>query len=155
MSRPLRVLFVEDSEDDTLLLVRELRRGGYDPTYERVDTAAAMCALLTPERWDIVIADYNMPDFSGLAALKLLQEHELDLPFLLVSGSIGEDRAVAALKAGVHDYLMKDQLLRLVSAVERELRESELRSLHRRAEQQLRQAEAKYRTLVEQIPAII
>jgi DNA-binding NtrC family response regulator len=127
MGIPLRVLLVEDLEDDALLLERVLRRAGYDVTSERVDTAAAMHAALDRQAWDIVIADYTLPDFNGLAALALVNERGLDLPFIIVSGSIGEDIAVGAMKAGAVDYIMKNNLSRLVPAVERELREAEVR----------------------------
>jgi len=142
MGTPLRVLIVEDSEDDAALLVRELRRGGYDPEFGRVDTAAAMSAALDREAWDIVISDYTMPRFSAPAALSLFQERGLDVPFIIVSGTVGEDTAVAAMKAGAHDYLMKGKLTRLVPAVERELREAEGRRERKRAEVTL---EALYR----------
>jgi PAS domain S-box-containing protein len=140
MGIPLRVLIVEDSEDDALLLVRVLRRSGYDLTYERVDTAAAMSVALETYTWDIIIADYTMPDFNGLAALSLMQAKHLDLPFIVVSGSIGEDLAVAAMKAGAHDYIMKGYLARLIPAVERELREAEVRRARRRAEETLQES---------------
>ncbi len=140
MGIPLRVLIVEDSEDDALLLVRVLRRSGYDLTYKRVDTAAAMSAALETHSWDIIIADYTMPEFNGLAALALMQEKKLDLPFIIVSGSIGEDIAVAAMKAGAHDYIMKGHLARLIPAVERELREAEVRRARRRAEETLQES---------------
>ena len=134
MSKPIRVLIVEDSEDDSMLLVRELRRGGYEPEFSRVETAEAMTGALTRQTWDLVISDYTMPHFSGTAALELLKRSGLDLPFIVVSGSIGEDLAVAAMKAGAHDYLMKGSLRRLLSAIERELREAEVRSQRRLAE---------------------
>src|SRR5919107_1593083 len=139
MGVKLKVLLVEDSEDDALLLVRRLRKGGYDPTWERVDTPADMEAALDGAGWDLVISDHSMPAFSSSAALELLRRKGFeDLPFIIVSGQIGEDAAVAAMKAGAHDYLMKDNLARLNSAIERELREAEVRRERRRAETALR-----------------
>lgn len=138
MSIPLRMLLVEDSEDDAMLLLRELRRGGYKPMCERVDTPLNMLAALSEERWELIICDHSMPDFSAPAALQLLQEKELDIPFIIVSASIGEDIAVAAMKAGAHDYIMKSSLTRLVPAVERELRDAEVRFARRRAEEQIK-----------------
>jgi PAS domain S-box-containing protein len=155
MNKPLRVLIVEDSDDDASLLLRELRRSGYDPAFERVETAAAMRAALERQAWDIIIADYSLPQFSAPDALALLQASGLDLPFVVVSGSIGEDRAVDALKAGAHDFVIKGRWARLIPAIERELREAEVRRARRRAEEELRAAEAKYRALVEQLPAIV
>ncbi len=131
---PLRCLIVEDSEDDALLMLRQLRTGGYDVTWERVDTPEAMRAALDRPPWDIVISDYKMPRFNGLAALKLVQASGLDLPFIIVSGTIGEDTAVEAMRQGAHDYLMKDRLVRLVPAVARELREADVRRERTRAE---------------------
>src|ERR687894_719441 len=143
MGMPLKVLLVEDSEDDALLLVRMLRRGGYDPAWERVDTAVAMEAALDGRRWDLIISDHSMPAFSSLAALGLVRSKGfVDLPFIIVSGRIGEDAAVSAMKAGAHDYLMKDNLTRLNSAIERELRDAEVR-------RERRQAEEKYRSIFE------
>ena len=139
MDAPLKVLLVEDSEDDALLLLRELRRGGYEPLCERVDTAAAMEAALEERAWDIVISDHSMPAFSSSAALELLRAKGfVDMPFIIVSGQIGEDVAVAAMKAGAHDYIMKDNLARLNTAIERELREAEGRRERRRAEEKYR-----------------
>lgn len=140
MKRPLRVLHVEDSEDDAALIERELRRNGYEPTVERVDTPAAMKAALEQGAWDAVIADYAMPHFSGPAALEMLKEVGLDLPFIIVSGAIGEETAVEIMRAGGHDYIMKGNLKRLVPAIERELREAEVRRQRRRAEEELRNA---------------
>jgi PAS domain S-box-containing protein len=139
MGVQLRVLIVEDQEDDALLLLRVLRRAGYDLRFERVDTAGTMEAALNRQTWDIIIADYTMPEFNGLAALALVKERGLDLPFILVSGSIGEDIAVAAMKAGAHDYIMKNNLSRLIPAVERELREVEVRRARQRAEETLQE----------------
>jgi two-component system, cell cycle sensor histidine kinase and response regulator CckA len=125
MDVAIRVLMVEDSEDDALLIARELRRGGYELTTQRVDSAEAMRAALDQGKWDIVICDYSMPQFSGKDALKLLRQTGSDAPFIFVSGTIGEDMAVAALKEGAQDYLMKDNLKRLIPAVQRELLEVE------------------------------
>ncbi|HEX4646997.1 MAG TPA: PAS domain S-box protein, partial [Verrucomicrobiae bacterium] len=133
MSAPARILFVEDSEDDVLLILRELRRGGCDPAFERVDTEAAFTAALRRQDWDFIIADYSMPQFNALEALSLLQQSGLDLPFIIVSGAIGEDVAVAAMKSGAHDYLLKSNLARLAPAMERELREAKVRRERQRA----------------------
>jgi diguanylate cyclase (GGDEF)-like protein len=133
----LRLLLIEDSEDDAALVVRALTRGGYDVTAERVDTPAALRAALDRQSWDVTIADYTMPGFSGTAALQILRERDADLPFIFVSGTIGEDSAVAAMKVGAHDYIMKGNLKRLVPAVERELREAAVRRERRRAEQRI------------------
>ncbi|RPJ11655.1 MAG: response regulator, partial [Deltaproteobacteria bacterium] len=107
MTEPLRVLIVEDSEDDALLIVRELRKGGLDPAFERVESPKAMEERLRGQKWDIVLADYSMPLFNGLDALRILQESGHDVPFIIISGSIGEETAVTAMKAGAHDYVMK------------------------------------------------
>ena len=114
MTKPLRALIVEDSEDDCLMLKSTLARAGYEVTYERVETAEAMSAVLAHKPWDIVISDHRMPQFSSLAALKLCREHDANIPFIVVSGSIGEELAVTAMKAGADDYVMKDNLTRLV-----------------------------------------
>jgi diguanylate cyclase (GGDEF)-like protein len=139
MSKLLRVLIVEDSEDDAELLALELERSGYQIIHQRVDTKADMkTALNTTQPWDIVLADYSMPQFSAIAALNMLKKLELDLPFIIISGKIGEDTAVAAMKAGAHDYLVKGKLARLIPAVERELREAVLRQEYREAQKRLR-----------------
>ena len=137
MSQALRVLIVEDSEDDALLLVRALRRAGYDVVHERVDTAEDMMAALARQGWDIVVSDYSMPNFTGTGALALLKKSGLDIPFIFVSGTIGEDTAVAAMKAGAQDYIMKGNLTRLTPAIEREVGESRVRRERRRAEEQV------------------
>lgn len=136
MGKPIRVLIVEDSENDALLLVRELRRGGFEPEFERLDTADSMARALLKHTWDLVIADYIMPHFSGIAALELLKQSGLDIPFIVVSGRIGEDVAVAAMKAGAHDYMMKGNLKRLNPSIERELREAQVRCQRRRADEE-------------------
>src|SRR6267142_1675095 len=147
MATPLQVLIVEDSENDALLLELELQRAGYETVCHRVDTAAAMTAALACQRWDLVIADYVMPLFNGLAALALVREKGVDLPFIIVSGHITEDTAVAAMKAGAHDYVMKDKLARLGPAVERELREAEMRRQRRRVDETLKVEHAITRVL--------
>ncbi len=141
MGRPIRVLTVEDSEDDALLLVRELRRGGYEPSFKRVETGETFSSALENETWDVIISDYSMPGFSSPAALELLKKSGLDLPFIIVSGKIGEDTAVAAMKAGAHDYIMKDNMARLIPVVDRELREAEVRRQRKRAEEQFLQSQ--------------
>lgn len=135
MAIPLHVLIIEDSKDDTEILARALKQGGYDPLYERVETAAEMNAALARPGWDIVIADYSLPQFDATSALALLKKSGLDLPFIIVSGSIGEDIAVAAMKMGAQDYIMKGNLMRLIPAIERELREAEGRRQRRQAEE--------------------
>ncbi|MBI4793784.1 MAG: response regulator [Deltaproteobacteria bacterium] len=140
MVTPLRVLIVEDSEDDAFLMLRELRKGGYEPLAERVETAAAMEKALAAGQWDMIISDYVLPRFSGLAALHILKQSGQDLPFIVISGNIGEDIAVGAMKAGAHDYILKGNLTRLVPAVERELREAVVRRKRRQAEEALQRS---------------
>lgn len=137
MAELLRVLVVEDSEDDVLLLKRTLQKGGHMPYIRQVDQPDAMTAALAEENWDIIIADYSLPNFSGLAALELLKKSGYDLPFIIVSGTIGEDVAVAAMKAGAHDYILKDNLTRLVPAINRELQDSLVRRERRKLEDRL------------------
>src|SRR5262245_55038360 len=116
--RNLRVLLVEDSQPDAVLLLRALERGGFAATWERVDTAQSMKRALEKQPWDLILCDHAMPSFSAPAALELLQQHGLDVPFIIVSGYIEEETAVAAMQAGAHDYIMKDRLARLVPAVQ-------------------------------------
>lgn len=146
-NKPLHVLITEDSEDDALLLVRELHRAGYEPTFERVDSPESLSAALPKRPWDLVIADYTMPRFSGTDALEIVKKSGLDAPFIFVSGTIGEDTAVDAMRAGAHDYIMKGNLRRFIPAVERELREAEMRRERRRAEEQVRQQQERIRAL--------
>ncbi len=155
MGTPLRVLVVDDSEDDALLLLRELTRGGYAPVWERVDTAEALTAALPRHSWDLVLCDYVMPRFSGPAALALVRERAPELPVIIVSGQIGEEYTVAAMKAGAQDYVMKGNLARLVPAIERELREAEGRRARQRAEEELQRSQAHVHDLVEGLNAIV
>src|SRR5947209_20528077 len=125
MTRTLRVLHVEDSERDMALLTRHLARAGYDLRSERVETREAMMAALTNQEWDVILCDYLMPQFSALRALELLKETGLDIPFIIISGTVGEATAVEAMRAGANDYLMKDNLARLAPTIEREMHEAE------------------------------
>lgn len=122
MSDPVRVLVLDDSDDDARLMMRELEAGGLAPAYERVETERAMAAALAAKPWDLILADFSMPQFDGLSALIVLKHSELDIPFILVSGAINEHQAAIALKAGARDCIMKDNLRRLVPVVNRELR---------------------------------
>ena len=139
MTTPLRVLIVEDSEDDAQLVLRELRRGDYDPQWTRVESPDGLTSALARQAWDVIICDYSLPHFDAPAALKLVQGAGSDIPFIIVSGKIGEDTAVAAMKAGAHDYVMKDRLERLPAAVAREMRDATMCRERKRAEQQVQQ----------------
>lgn len=155
MGRPLHVLIAEDSENDAFLMVRELERGGYQPDCERVDTAEAFGRALARAQWDVVLADYNMPRFSALEALSVLRETGLDLPFIIVSGSIGEEVAIETMRAGAHDYIMKNSLTRLPAAVEREIRQAEGRRLKRKAEMALKETNQTLWSLIKSSPLAI
>lgn len=139
--QPLRALIVEDSEQDAALLLRELKKAGYDPIHRRVDTAEEMADALDTGAWDIVVSDHFMPTFSSHEALRLLRGKGLDLPFIILSGQMGEDAAVMAMKAGAHDYIIKGNLKRLGPAIERELQDAANRRQRRKAEEDLRAAE--------------
>ena len=144
-NKALRALIADDSENDVVLLLRTLRKAGYEPVFERVSTAPAMKAALQRQAWDIVISDYEMPNFGGFEALQVLKESGHDLPFILVSAVVSEETAVAAMKAGAHDYIMKRKLARLAPAIERELREAQTRVARKAAEEALRQSEEQLR----------
>jgi len=148
----LRVLLVEDSLSDMKLLVHELRRGAESLQFERVEDADAMRAALDAQTWDAVISDWSMPTFSGLSALAIVGERGLDVPFIIVSGTIGEEVAVEAMRAGAHDYLIKGNLKRLNPAIEREIREARVRAARRTAEAELVKAAQRYRALFDNSP---
>jgi diguanylate cyclase (GGDEF)-like protein/PAS domain S-box-containing protein len=150
-SKRLRVLLIEDSEDDVLLISRVLRHGGFNPSCEQVFTPNAVVNALQKQCWDVVLSDYNLPGFSGTDALKLLQNSGLDLPFIIVSGAIGEETAVRVMQAGAHDYIMKNNLARLNPAIERELREAKIRRSRRMAIEDLRLAAKVFESSVEGI----
>jgi PAS domain S-box-containing protein len=147
----LRALIVEDSENDTVLLLRDLERSDFEIAHERVETAEALGDALDRESWDIIFCDFTMPRFSGWRALEIVKERNIDLPFIFVSGTLGEEVAVQAMKEGAHDYVMKENLARLVPAMERELREAKVRRLRREAEEDMRISEYKYRHLFESL----
>lgn len=155
MSRHLNILIVEDCEDDVLLLKRHLRQGGYLIHCGWVDTAAALNQALNEESWDVVISDYSLPSFTAIDALFMLQKKTLDIPFIIVSGAIGEEVAVSAMKAGAHDYVMKDNLARLVPAIERELREAAMRRNRREAEEALKESERENREMSREFRALL
>jgi response regulator RpfG family c-di-GMP phosphodiesterase len=141
MPKPLHVLIVEDSADDAELFVCELQRGGYEPVCQRVETTEAMQAALARQTWDLVVSDHSMLQFDSLTALNVLKASGADTPFIIVSGTIGEERAVEAMKAGASDYLVKGKLARLLPVVGRELAEAQGRRARRAAEQALRDRE--------------
>jgi hypothetical protein len=156
MKKALRILVVEDSEDDAILELHQIEKGGYTVDYERVETSEGMKALLKEKKWDIILSDYKMPHFNGLDALAILKESGIDIPFIIISGTIGEEVAVEAMKAGAHDYLMKNNLKRLLPAMERELRESTIRAeqklleqKHKQAEEALLKSEERFRLIAE------
>ncbi len=134
MVRPIQVLIVEDSQNDTVLLLEELKRKGYEPMHQRVETAEDMVASLQQHDWDVVVSDFTMPRFSGPQALTILNELNQDLPFIVVSGTYGEEAAVHMMKAGAHDYIVKGNLSRLAPAIEREMEAARSRRARARAE---------------------
>lgn len=149
---PVRILLVEDSEDDELLLKRQLRRDGLNFTSVRVDTPEAMRTALQDKRWDIVVSDYCMPRFNALHAMEVMREAGMDIPFIVVSGTIGEDVAVAAMRAGANDYVMKDKLARLAPAITREIEEAAVKCAREKAENSLRETEGRFQRVFEHSP---
>ena len=150
--KTLRILLIEDSEDDALILIRQLCREGYSPVYERVETADQLQAALEKPGWDVIISDYVLPGFSGLDALRIMRERGTDIPCLIVSGKIGEETAVTAMKAGAKDYIMKDNLKRLGPAIEREIEEWESKQKRELAEKALREKEKLSSLLINRAP---
>ena len=147
MTTALAVLMVEDSDSDAQLIVRALKKAGYDVVSERVETPAQMRSALAQRPWNVVISDYNLPQFDGRAALTLLQATGQDIPFIVVSGAIGEESAAEIMKAGAHDYVSKGRLARLIPAVERELAQAEIRQERKQTDESLRQRLAELEAL--------
>jgi signal transduction histidine kinase len=148
---PLRVLMVEDAMDDAELMTDHLEQAGFQVSCERVESAAEMTQALREKQWDVILSDFILPGFTGLDALQIAQQFELDTPFIIVSGSIGEDLAVQAMRAGAQDYLMKDRMARLGAAVQRELKESALRRERRRMRQENERQAEELRLRAEQL----
>ena len=151
-SHNLRILFVEDNPDDVDLVVRDLSRGGLNIEHLRVENAGDMRAALARDMWDLIISDYTMPQFSAAGALGVLKESGLDVPLIVISGTIGEERAVALLKEGASDFVSKGMLARLVSSIQRELREASTRRARREAEKALRESAERIRTVINASP---
>lgn len=149
MVSPLSILIIEDSTSDAELIVRQLEKDGFDVFHQRVETGELMRAALYGREWDAVLADYNVPGFGGIPALKLMQNSRFDLPFILVSGTIGEEAAIEVMRAGAHDFVMKDHLIRLAPILRREIDEAGERLSHRLAEEALRNSEARYRAITQ------
>src|SRR5208337_4501062 len=149
MDKYPQVLIIDDSEDDTRLLLEELCKNGYEPHHERVDSAESMKRALAEKKWDIVLSDCVMFNFSGTSALEILKENDLDLPFILVSRKIDEETAVQLMRVGAHDYFEKGSLKRLVPAIERELHKAEERHRGKKAEELLRKSEERFRLITE------
>ena len=143
MAKPLNVLIVEDVEDDALLLTRHLGEAGFDVRFERVENAKSMRAALKDKTWDVILCDYTLHGFNVANALKIAEKSGLDLPFIVVSGTIGEERAADLMKAGAHDLILKDNLARLVPAIERGLAEAEHRREIRRVGAEPRESEGR------------
>jgi PAS domain S-box-containing protein len=147
MKKPLKMLIIEDSPEDAELLVREIKRGGFAPEWRRAVSALDLKAALSEKEWDIVVSDYRIPKLGGMAALEIFKQSGQDAPFILVSGKVGEEAAVEAMKAGAHDFILKDNLSRLLPVINRELREVELRKQHRMVMDELQRNERRYRYL--------
>jgi PAS domain S-box-containing protein len=140
MNKKISILIIEDSENDAQLIIRQFKKNNYDIISKRVETAYQMQVALEEPSWDLVISDYNLPEFDAPSALTVLQKSGLDIPFIVVSGTIGEETAVALMKAGAHDYIMKNNLARLIPAVNRELSEAQTRRAKQQTDKEIRQA---------------
>jgi PAS domain S-box-containing protein/putative nucleotidyltransferase with HDIG domain len=153
--KKIKILIVEDSEDDAILLIRWIKKDGLDPIYKRIDSLKAMKAALNKEEWNIILSDYSLSKFNALDALNLLIKNNYEIPFIIVSGTVGEDIAVKTMKKGANDYLMKDNLARLVPSIKRELQEIEIKRERREAIGGLVESEKRFKELAELLPAVI
>lgn len=154
VSESLQVLLIEDSEDDALLAIRALKSSHLRLDWQRVQTVESFCALLKNQTWDVIIADYHVPGFDAPAALEMVQKSDLDIPFIVISGAIGEAAAVEMMKAGAHDYFMKGNLTRLAEAIRREVRDAKVRQEHRDAEVVLKQQQAAIEAVLDGIAIV-
>lgn len=153
--RSLRVLIIEDSEDEVLFLIHELKKGGYNPVYDRVETAAAMEKSLKEKHWDIILCDYPLPAFNAPSAIAVLKKANMDIPVIVVSEAIGEEKAVDCMRSGASDYILKRNIAGLCPAIARELAEAEIRNKQKRAREAMREKEEQYRKITKCIPDLI
>lgn len=153
--RSLRVLIIEDSEDEALFLIHELKKGGYNPVYDRVETAAAMEKSLKEKQWDIILCDYPLPAFNAPSAIAVLKKANMDIPVIVVSEAIGEEKAVDCMRSGASDYILKRNIAGLCPAIARELAEAEIRNKQKRAREAMREKEEQYRKITKCIPDLI
>lgn len=153
MDRPLRALFVEDSEDDFILMLHMLRHNGYDPNPLRVDSLLGLEGALNRHDWDVIFADFNLPTFSGLDAIRVVQRLGKDVPIIVVSGAVGEEMAATLMRAGAKDFIRKDNLARLVPAIERELNDAAVRKARRIAEEKREASERVAERAVQEVQA--
>ena len=153
--KKIKILIAEDSEDDALLLIRQMKKDGLDPVYKRVDSLKDMKDALDKKEWNVVLSDYNMPNFSGLDALNLLRQKDSEIPFIIISGTVSEEIAVKTMRKGANDYLIKDNLVRLVPSIKRELQDIEIKKERREALEELVRSEKRFKELAELLPAMI
>jgi PAS domain S-box-containing protein len=153
--KSLRVLIIEDSENNALLLIRNLKKGGYNPVYERMETADAMKKALKEKQWDIILCDYSLSKFNAPSAIAILKETNIDIPLIVITGAIGEETAAECMRLGAQDFIMKGNMSRLCPAIARELEDAEIRNKEKQAEEKLRHEEQRFRAFIEHSSDII